>query len=155
MTAPTELAVRALRRNPALEPLAFLIGRWRTTGTHPGETDSALTGQTSFEWHLGGAFILMRQQVDDERFPDGLTLFGSDDGSGAIRIIYFDERGVSRHFEVSVGDGCVTWERDDPKLAQRLTITRRDAGRSLVSKGRMRENGGAWQDDLSQSFIPA
>jgi hypothetical protein len=52
---------------------------------------------------------------------------------------------------VEAGAGKVTWHRDDPKLAQSLTITAEGADR-LVSKGRMLQDGGPWSDDLSQTF---
>jgi hypothetical protein len=65
-------------------------------------------------------------------------------------MIYFDERGVSRVMDVTVGEDTVTWRHYNPKFAQRLTI--RKEGDRLVSKGLMSQNGGAWTDDLSQTF---
>jgi hypothetical protein len=138
--------------NPALKPLAFLIGEWRTTGSHPLVPGKSLSGRTSFAWHEGGAFLIMRSQVDEPQFPDGMAIIGSDDVAGAFALIYFDERGTSRLFEVSVGDRTVTWRRDNPEFSQSVTITAGEDGATLVSKGRMSEKGGPWTDDLSQVF---
>ena len=41
--------------NPALQPLAFLIGDWATTGTHPDMLNESLPGKTSFDYGDGGA----------------------------------------------------------------------------------------------------
>lgn len=141
---------KAVIPNPALEPLGFLLGEWRTTGTHPLVPGAPLCGRTSFARHEGGAFLLMRSQVDHPQFPDGLAIIGSSD-SGRFVMIYFDERGVSRIYEVSIGAGTVTWRRDDPDFSQSTTITA--DGDRLVGTGRMTDESGKWVDDLSQVFV--
>ena len=110
-----------------------------------------LRGRTSFAWHEGGAFLIMRSHVDEPGFPDGMAIIGSDQASGTLTMIYFDERGVSRVMDVTVGQQSMTWRHDDPAFAQRLTISAE--GRDpLVSRGCMSEKGGPWTDDLSQVF---
>jgi hypothetical protein len=49
---------RAAIPNPALQPLAALIGDWHTTGKHPAVREKTLHGKASFEWMEGGAFLL-------------------------------------------------------------------------------------------------
>ena len=110
-----------------------------------------LPGRTSFAWHEGGAFLIMRSQVDEPNFPDGVAIIGSDDAGASFSMLYFDERGISRVMEMTAGDGTVTWRHDNPDFAQCLTITKQGRDR-LVSKGRMSEKGGPWKDDLSQTF---
>jgi hypothetical protein len=139
--------------NPALAPLAFLIGEWETIGTHPLVPGETLRGRTSFAWHEGGAFLIMRSEIDHPLFPSGVAIIGSDDGTGRFAMIYFDERGTSRLIEVEVGNGEISWRRDTPEFSQSLTI--RAEGDNLVSTGRMSEIGGDWADDLSQRFIRA
>ena len=140
----------AQKRNAAMKPFEFLIGEWRTFGKHPMLPGRELNGRTSFAWHEGGAFLIMRNEVDEPNFPDGVAIIGSDDAAGRFSMIYFDERGVSRLMDVTVAENTVTWRHDDPHFAQRLTI--RKEGDRLISKGLMSENGGQWTDDLSQTF---
>ena len=137
--------------NPALRDLAFLVGDWRTTGTHPMMPGKQLDGRTSFQWHEGGAFLMMRQEVDAEGFPDGMALIGSDDSNHQLTMIYFDERGTSRIMAVEAGERMVRWEHPNPDFAQRLTI-RADGDDRLRSEGLMSEHGGPWKSDLSQLF---
>jgi hypothetical protein len=59
-THSTPIGSDAHRPNPALEPLAPLVGTWRTTGTHPFFPGVVFHGRTSFAWREGGAFLLMR-----------------------------------------------------------------------------------------------
>lgn len=146
------IGAEALIPNPALRPLEFLVGEWQTAGTHPLVAGQTLSGRTSFSWHEGGAFLVMRSQIDHPLFPSGLALIGSDDVADKFAMIYFDQRTTSRILDVIVGDRTVTWHRDDPKLSQSLTITADNGGDRLVSKGRMSEQGGAWVEDLSQVF---
>ena len=155
MTRSSIIGAEALIPNPALVPLAFLIGEWRSAGTHPLVPGKSLEGRASFAWHEGGAFLIMRAEIDEPRFPSGVALIGSDDAAGTFAMIYSDERGVSRHYEVIVGDGTMTWRRDDPAFSQTATITVGEGGDTMVSTGRMSEKGGAWVDDLSQVYTRA
>lgn len=150
MAHPSSVGSKALTQNQALQPLEFLIGEWRTTGAHPMVPGKKLSGRTSFAWHEGGAFLIMRQQVNEPGFPDGVAIIGSDGAGGGFTMVYFDERGTSRVLDVSVGDQSVTWKHDSPEFAQSLTIAL--DGDRLVSKGRMSKRGGPWKDDLSQMF---
>jgi hypothetical protein len=112
-------------------------------------------GRTRFEWHLGGAFLLIRSEIEgDDRFPTGLMLIGSAFKDQPAHALYFDEREVARHMTVIIGEGRMTWRRDDPDFAQRLTIVRQADG-SLQSAGEMRARGEEWQADLSQLFTRA
>jgi hypothetical protein len=62
-------------------------------------------------------------------------------------MLHFDERGISRKYEVSIAKNQFQWRRDDPKFSQRVTLTvEKD---KLVSKGEMSRDGGAWEGDLS------
>jgi len=151
MRSTSPIGAKALILNSALSPLSFLIGEWTTTGTHPERPGKTLRGRTSFTWHEGGAFLIMRSEVDDPDFPDGVAIIGSDNSATKLAMTYFDERGVSRLMSVSVADRSVIWRHDDPKFAQMLTITAEGNDR-LVSEGRMSKGGGVWSKDLSQQF---
>src|SRR3954470_2493290 len=92
----------ALVPNPALRPFGVLVGQWRTTGTHPLVPGTTFHGRTSFAWHEGGAFLLMRSEIDESDIPSGVAIFGSDDEAGTFFMAYFDERGVSRKYDVTL-----------------------------------------------------
>ncbi|MEO7364927.1 MAG: hypothetical protein ABIW03_01250 [Sphingomicrobium sp.] len=124
----------------------------RTRGSHPQVPGKALRGRTSFAWHEGGGFLILRSEVDEPQFPDGLAIIASDNVSGQFIMTYFDERVISRIYQVTPGDRTVTWSRDDPVFSQSVTITAESGGDRLISRGRMSERGGAWVDDLSQVF---
>src|SRR3954466_5788291 len=94
MTTP--IGPGAQRRTSALERLPPLLGDWRTTGTHPLVPGRTFHGRTSFGWHEGGAFVVMRSAIDEPGIPSGVAVIGSADAAGPPTIIHFDGRDISR-----------------------------------------------------------
>src|SRR5512146_1353836 len=133
----TTIGNRASILNPALKPLEVLVGEWQTTGSHPYLPGAVLHGRASCEWLEGGAFLIMRAEIDEPHFPDGVEIFGSDDMAGQVIMLHFDQRGVSRVFDVTVAGNELRWWRDEPSFSQRVVITIEDDGNKLISKGEM------------------
>ena len=140
---------KALIPNPALQPLKGLIGEWETTGRHPA-VPGTLHGRTSFQWHEGGPFIIMHNEIDHPDFPDGVSIFGSDNAAKSIYMIYFDERLISRKYELKIKPNKIEWERMDPKFSQRVTMT--ISANEIISKGEMSKKEGVWEEDLSLNY---
>jgi len=139
--------------NPALQPFETLVGEWHTTGTHPYLPDTILHGRASFAWHEGGAFLIMRTEVDQPEIPSAVAIFGSDDAAKTYFMLSFDERGVSRKYDVTVTGNLLTWRRDEAGFAQRNTIAIEDDGYTMVGRGEMSRDGGAWEGDLSLTYV--
>lgn len=138
--------------NPQLKFFERVVGEWSTTGTHPLLPGATVHGRVSFQWTEGGAFLIWRSEVDDPRFPDGIAIVGSDDEAGTIFVSYFDQRGISRKYDVTVADDGFTMQRTDPKFSQRMTFTLEDGDLRMLSRGEMSREGAAWESDLSQTF---
>ena len=142
----------AQRPNPALEPLAPLVGEWRTTGRHPLVPGRTFHGRTSFEWHEHGAFLLMRSEIDEPDIPSAVAVIGSDDAAGKFTMIYFDERDISRRYTVEVTNGEVGWHRDEAGFAQRMVLTLAADGSRLEARGTMSRDSAPWEDDLQLTY---
>lgn len=142
----------AQRRNPALELLAPLVGEWRTSGTHPLIPETTFHGRTSFEWHEGGAFVLMRSEIEEPQVPSGVSIIGSDDAAGTFTMSYFDEREVSRRYNVEAERGVVSWHRDEAGFAQRMVLTIAPDGSRIDARGTMSHDGAPWEDDLQLTY---
>ena len=138
--------------NPSLNPLKTLIGEWKTVGTHPYVPGTIFHGHTSFEWIEGGAFLIMRSEIDEELIPRGIAIFGSDDTTGEYFMLYFDERKVSRKYELSFQDNILKWWRNAPNFSQRYTWTFADNGNTIIGKGELCKDGMTWEGDLELTY---
>lgn len=144
---------KAEKHNPALELFKPLVGTWKTEGHHPSVTDKTLEGEATFEWIYGGAFLLMRTRINnDSRFPDGIAIFGSDNGTGEYLMQYFDERDISRKLTVSVEGKTIRWWRDWADFSQRFELTIAEDDKTMTGKGEMRKDNGEWEPDLGLKY---
>ncbi len=138
--------------NPALKPLSVLVGKWKTVGVHPYIQGTELHGSVDIEWIEGGSFLKMSSTIAHPQFPDSVSLLGSDDKSGHIFMLYFDQRGISRIYNFCMENNRWKWWRDSLELSQRCTIEIEDSGNKMTSKGEMRKDGSMWEKDLELSY---
>jgi hypothetical protein len=142
----------AAKPNPLLQGLSILVGTWTTVGTHalvPGKT---FHGRTTFSWIEGGAFLVMRSQIDEPEIPSGIAIIGTDDATGECSMLYFDERGVSRRYETRLEGNEWRWWRDASDFSQRFVGTISADRQTIVSRGEYARNGGPWEPDLALTY---
>ena len=135
--------------NPALAPLSFLVGEWRTDGLHP-LIPGKVHGRTSFAWSDGGAFLVMRSEINEPGIPSAIATLGTDDDK-ECSMLYFDERGVSRRYVVALRSDQWEWGRDSPGFSQRFTAQVIDGGTRMVGKGEL-NRGSGWEPDLQLTY---
>lgn len=138
--------------NSALESFGVLIGEWKTVGTHGLMSDTELHGRTTFEWFENGAFLMMRSEIDNPKFPTGIAIFGSDNVAKEYFMLTFDERGVSRKYDVSFQDNVLKWRRNGTDFSQRYTLTITDDGHTIIGKGEISKDGSFWEKDLDLTY---
>jgi hypothetical protein len=136
-------------RHPALEPFEALIGTWATEAVHRA-VDAVVKGSVTFEWLVGGHFIVQHSHADHELFPDGLHVIGApEDGDGLV-VEYFDSRGVRRTYGTSLENGVWRIWRDAPGFDQRFAATLGpDAFEGVFEIAR---TPGDWQEDMRVSY---
>ena len=140
----------------ALERLSALVGEWRmeTSLAPPG----SVRARATFEWALGGQFLLQRTEVDNPGAPDGLSVIAADPATGAFTQHYFDSRGVVRLYAMTFDDGVWTLRRESPdftplEFAQRYVGTFSDDGSMITGRWEIRHPGQGWQPDFELSYI--
>lgn len=138
--------------NPVLEPFSAIVGKWKTEGTHPYLPNITLHGHTLFDWIEGGAFLVMRSENEEGKIPSGIGIFGSDNATGEFFMLYFDERKISRKYEVSFRENVLRWWRNDPDFSQRFTFELTDNGNTITGNGEMCKDGETWEQDLQLTY---
>ena len=67
-------------------------------------------------------------------------------------MLYFDERGVSRKYEMSLLGNVWKWWREAPGFSQRFTGTITDDGYTIIGEGEMSKDDKPWEKDLSLTY---
>jgi hypothetical protein len=150
-----QIAREALTANPGLSAFAPFIGTWTTVGHHPMVPGVTFHGRTTFDWHEGGAFVVMRSEIDEPEIPSGIAIFGNDSEGAALSMLYFDERKVARRYEATLQPQALQWWRTTPKFSQRNTITIARDGNTMHGVGEMSKDGGPWGPDLELTYTRA
>lgn len=94
----------------------------------------------------------MRSGIDDPRFPGAIAIIGSDDAEGEYYMLTFDERGVSRKYEVTLHDNTWKWWRNAPGFLQRYEGLIGDGGNTIMTKGELSKDGLSWERDLDLTY---
>jgi len=148
----SQLASEAMIPNPRLAAFTPFIGEWTTVGHHSMIEGVTLHGRTVFEWHEGGGFVRVRSEIEEPGIPSGIVLIGSDDGAETFTMLYFDERAVSRRYEVAVDGAVVRWWRTAPGFSQRYELTMSADGDTLRGVSSLSKDDATWEQDLELSY---
>ena len=134
--------------------LEVFVGEWVAQVLLP----DAPAGRTTFEWTLGGRYLLQRAYSPRPEFPDGLMIISSDDDSGRYTQHYFDSRGVTRVYRMTLADGVWTLWRDQPDFSA-LDFAQRYVGRfsadgdTIEGRWETSHDGGAsWEVDFGLRY---
>ena len=126
--------------NPALADLQFLAGAWDmelSEASFLPDADASVHGAVTFEWIEHGAALVVR--MGGAAIPSATWIIGRDDSEPDYCVLYSDDRGVSRVYRMSFGDGAWRMWRDTPEFSQRFDAE--------VSAGQAEING-SWQKSL-------
>ena len=119
----------------------------------PGVELPDVDARVTFEWVGEQAFVLERWTVPIPEAPDGLAVIRWDEGRGTFLQHYFDERGVARVYEMTLGDGVWTLERTKPdfsdfNFSQRFAGTFSDDGKRIDGTFEIAHDHETWEKDF-------
>jgi hypothetical protein len=136
----------------SLKQFDILVGEWNMVGTHP-ELPSPVQGHSSFEWLVEGALLLWH--FDWERgggIPSSLSVIGHDDSVETCSMLYADERGVARIYQMSLEGSVWKMWRESPDFSQRMTGTVSSDGSIISCHGELSRDGSHWEQDLDVTY---
>lgn len=136
--------------NP-LTQFETLVGEWTMVGTHPAFAAPA-HGRSSFTWLKEGALLLWHFDWERPGPPSALSVIGHDDSLDTCSMLYADERGVARIYQMSLAGGEWTMWRDSPGFSQRVKGEFGEDGNTIVARGGLSRDGSHWEQDLDVTY---
>lgn len=143
------------QHNPALEPLAGLVGDWEMELSHAAflpDPSAIVKGRVSFAWVQDGALLMMRMGDEPPSPPNAIWLIGRDESAPHYTVLYYDARRVSRVYEMSFADGVWTMWREAPGFWQRFDGTVSNGGRTITAHWEKSPDGVAWEHDFDVTY---
>lgn len=139
-------------RNEALSRLSGLIGVWDVTMSNAfflDSLDQRVKGRATFEW-LDDALVVFRWQMHDVPGPV-VSVIGHSDPQERYEMLYHDDRGVARIFDMEFGGDRWTLMRRDRDFHQRFTAE--VSGGSIAGSWEASEDEGrTWRKDFDLLF---
>lgn len=135
----------------SLKQFEVLIGDWDMVGTHP-HLPATIYGHSSFEWLKEGALLQWHFNWDADLPPNAFSVIGQDDTVAACSMLYTDERGVARIYQMSLDGGVWKMWRDSPDFSQRMTGTFSNDGNTITVRGELSKDGSTWEQDLDVTY---
>ena len=136
-----------------LKELDVLIGNWDWTLSNAWFLDSLETkqaGTASFEW-VESAFVLWRFKLGTNDVPESVTMIGYSSPTDRFEAFYYDNRGVSRIFDMRFDGKQWSMLRQDPDFYQRFTA--QVNGDTIAAIWEASEDqGNTWRKDFDLLF---
>lgn len=138
----SNLKPRLSRQRPAGR-LAILLGAWAVEVILAGPDAPRLRGTASFRWLAKDAVMVMRSRVCGGP-PTSLSAIGADDSNNSYCMLYSDERGVVRHYDMLTRRAW-TLKRRAPGFSQRFVGRFARDRRSIRGAWEKLPDGRRWQ----------
>jgi len=141
----------------ALQRLEPFIGRWTMEALFPGAEPTGPAGLCTFEWMLGGEFLLQRTEFSVPGPPEGVMIVGPDPEGANFTQHYFDSRGVARLYSMTFEEGIWTLQRDTQDFTslsfrQRFVGNFSDDGGRIDGQWEISHNGANWEHDFKLTY---
>jgi hypothetical protein len=146
-----EHAQRPPQPTSSMKQFDILVGEWTMVGTHPEFPDAA-HGHSSFEWLMEGGLLVWHFDWERGGPPSALSVIGHDDTVETCSMLYSDERGVARIYQMSLEGGVWKMWRDSPGFSQRVTGTVSSDGNTITCHGELSWDGSHWEQDLDVTY---
>lgn len=146
-----------MKENKFLSDLSFLIGEWKTEIYNPSflpDPSSKLHGITIFEWFEDQTFLIMRSSVegDGPKPPKSVAIISQDDTMKNYQMLYYDERVVSRIYNMSFENDIWKLWREAPKFLQRFEGKLSTDRKTIYASWSNSTDEITWQHDFNINY---
>src|SRR5258706_11597965 len=146
----------ASKPNPSLKGLEILVGEWDTEMSDMSfvpDPSARFRGHAYFQWLEGGAFLIMYMGGELGGAPSSaIEVIGRDESAYGYSVLYFDSRGISRIYQMSLGGSEWKLWRNSPEFSQRFTGTFSDDGNTIAARWEKSTDGVRWEHDFNLTY---
>jgi hypothetical protein len=134
-----------------IEHLEAFVGEWIE------QVPDAAPGRTTFEWILGGQYLLQRSDIPHPDFPDSVALIAANPNGQGYTLHYFDSRGVVRVYAMTFVNSRWTLVRDASDVTpldflQRFIGTFSSDGNTINAAWETSADGVLWEHDFNLTY---
>jgi len=141
--------------NPALVDLEFLSGEWEMELSNasflPSRGDT-VHGDVMCDWMEDGALLVMCQSKQSGNPPLARWVIGWDESGPDYKVLYSDNRGVSRVYEMSFSEGLWQLWRNTPGVSQCFEGRVSPDGKTITSQWEKSFDGATWEHDFDITY---
>jgi hypothetical protein len=144
-------------RDSRLAALDSLVGVWVEHIDHPALPDIP-DGRVEYAWALDGRYLLQNSAIPQPEFPDSQSFIAPGDEDGTYLQHYFDTRGVTRLYRMTLADGVLRMWRTAPDFSpldfcQRFAGHFSEDGNRIEARWEQSHDGGTtWELDFPLIF---
>jgi hypothetical protein len=161
------VTVMSESRADALARLDVFVGEWVLEVRFPGGQQPSATpaadapvARSWFEWALDRQYLLQRNEVPVPEAPDSLMIVSVDPETGRYVQHYYDSRGTTRLYAMTLADGVWTLTRESPDFSpldfrQRYIGTFSPDGNTITGAWEKDLDGAGWKHDFDLNYRKA
>jgi len=141
--------------NPSLKPLEMLIGNWVmeiSNASFLPDPSATVKGKVSFDWIEDGAYLIIRQGDKDTGTPFSTWLISCDESNKEFAIFYYDDRNVSRIYQMSFDKAEWKIWRKAPGFSQRFKGVISGDGKTITASWEKSTDGKKWEHDFDLTY---
>jgi hypothetical protein len=135
--------------NPALKDLEIFVGQWTaeiSNASFLSDLSAKLQSNATFEWFEDGEFLVLRQGTKET--AHSTWFIGHDQDFLNYTVLYFDDRHISRVYEMSFkGDTWKIW-RNAPNFVQSFEGKLSEDKNTITGAWRKSSDGKKWEHDF-------
>jgi len=144
-----------LKPNPALRDLEILVGAWEmelSNASFLPDPSTTINSKVVFEWLEDRAFLIMRMGENLSKSQGAIWLINRDETSYDYKVFYYDDRKVSRIYEMSFADQVWKLWRGSPGFSQRFEGKINHDGNRILAKWEKSNDGQTWEHDFDVTY---
>jgi len=141
-----------LQPNPALKPLEVFVGEWSVELVFPADPATIARTHASFEWLEDGAFLMMHTGGATSGLPWSTCIISRDELLETYSLLYYDWRGTSRIYQMSLEQGQWKQWRNAPGFSQRFSGTFSSDRKTITARWEISSDGEHWEHDFDLTY---